>query len=331
MKPQKSKNHPEVDEKNNTFSKNEARTKDIENLNRNLMKKLYIDLLKRNYSLYQEKNLSFENFMFNFYVDFQTSLDFENPNYSVLLERMDLLVKAKFNRENKLNSGKNTKEIKKELNLLSQEDDWAIIDRYEREMFLKDEEKRKNDQKLKRQQYLKDLEEQININKNYVDPVEKRKNEISLAYELKTKKDLEDLKIDNQEKLLNLRKKIKNPNCIKKCYLDFLEKENFDINEDNKELITKKIDYLMEVNKEELIGDTDLELFVDKIMKEKKSDNINKDINFRKYQKDLVEQMDYSIKNSNRPCKMSIEERKINKDLLEKAKEYFNQKYKINV
>ena len=40
--------------------------------------------------------------------------------------------------------------------------------------------------------------------------------------------------------------------------------------------------------------------------------------------------MDYAIRNSERPSKMSVEERKINKDLLEKAKAYFNQKYKLS-
>ena len=96
-------------------------------------------------------------------------------------------------------------------------------------------------------------------------------------------------------------------------------------------MISFKINYLIEVNQENLIDDSDLEKFVEKIINEKKMDKIKKEIDFRKYQKDLVEQMDYTVKNSHRPCKMSIEERKMNKDLLEKAKEYFNQKYKINV
>ena len=40
--------------------------------------------------------------------------------------------------------------------------------------------------------------------------------------------------------------------------------------------------------------------------------------------------MDYAIKNIERPNKMSVEERKINKKLLDEAKSYFNQKYKLN-
>ena len=55
-----------------------------------------------------------------------------------------------------------------------------------------------------------------------------------------------------------------------------------------------------------------------------------KGIAYIKYQKELIEQMDFAIRNSERPSKMSIEERKINKDLLEKAKAYFNQKDKLS-
>lgn len=40
--------------------------------------------------------------------------------------------------------------------------------------------------------------------------------------------------------------------------------------------------------------------------------------------------MDYVIRNSERPNKMSVEERKINKKLLDEAKAYFNQKYKLS-
>ena len=47
-------------------------------------------------------------------------------------------------------------------------------------------------------------------------------------------------------------------------------------------------------------------------------------------QKEYNEQMDKTIRNSERPNKMNIEERKLNKELLEKAKAYFNQKYKLS-
>ena len=97
--------------KSQETSKTQKRAKDLDNLNRNLMKKIYADLYTKNVQLYQEKNLTFENFLFNFYLDFESLIDFDNPNYKLLLERMDLIVKSKFDRENRLTSGKNKNEI----------------------------------------------------------------------------------------------------------------------------------------------------------------------------------------------------------------------------
>ena len=87
------------------------RAKDLDNLNRKLIQKIYAYLYIKNVQLYQEKNLTFENFLFNFYLDFESLIDFDNPNYKLLLERMNLIVKSKFDRENRLNSGKNKNEL----------------------------------------------------------------------------------------------------------------------------------------------------------------------------------------------------------------------------
>ena len=84
--------------KSQETSKTERRARDLDNLNRNLMKKVYADLYTKNVGLYQEKNLTFENFLFHFYTGFESLIDFENPNYKLLLDRMDLIVKSKFDR-----------------------------------------------------------------------------------------------------------------------------------------------------------------------------------------------------------------------------------------
>ena len=131
--------------KSQETSKTVKRSKDLDNLNRNLMKKVYADLYTRNVKLYQERNLTFENFLFHFYLDFESLIDFENPNYNLLLERMDLIVKSKFDRENKLNSGKNRNEILKELNYLAQEDEWALIEKYQKAKFDEEEENKKKE------------------------------------------------------------------------------------------------------------------------------------------------------------------------------------------
>ena len=124
-------------------TKSQKRSRELDNLNKNLMKKVYTDLYIRNIELYQEKDLTFENFVFHFYLDFEKQLDFENPDYNLLLERMDLIVKSKFNRENKLTSDKNKRELTQELNLLCQGDEWGLINRYRNALYLEEEEKNK--------------------------------------------------------------------------------------------------------------------------------------------------------------------------------------------
>ena len=311
-------------------TKTERRAKDLENLNRNLMKKLYADLYVKNISLYQDKNLTFENFLFHFYRDFISLLDFDNPDYKLLLERMDLIVKSKFDRENRLNSGKNRNELLKELNYLSQEDEWALIERYKKAKFDEEEERKKKEKIENHKKYLKDLDEDIIKKKNYVNPIEKKKDEIYLYDQKEKEKKLEQIKIENQEKIIAIKKNIVNYKCILMDYLNSLEKENFDINEDNKQLICYKIDFFQRINDAKYLNEENLPALAERIVEEKKLEKIKKLVFAEKYQKELTEHMDYIIRNSGRPDKMSVEERKINKKLLDEAKNYFNQKYKLS-
>ena len=311
-------------------TKSERRAKDLDNLNRNLMKKLYADLYIKNIALYQDKNLNFENFLFHFYIDFSSLLDFDNPDYKLLLERMDLIVKTKFDRENRLTSDKNKLELIKELNYLSQKDEWALIDKYQNALYEENEKKLKEEKEINHKKYLNELDNQIITKNNYVDPIDKKKQEIYLFKEKEAKKKLEEIKIKNQEILLNLRKNIVNDKCISVDYLNKLEKDNFDINENNKELICYKINFLNEINNEKYLNDENLPTYTEQIINENELEKIKKGVSRIRYQKELIDQMNYAIRNTERPSKMSIEERKINKDLLDNAKKYFNEKYKIS-
>ena len=311
-------------------SKTEKRAKDLDNLNRNLMKKLYSDLFIKNINLYTEKNLTFENFVFHFYKDFVSLIDFENPDYKNLLEKMDLIIKANFDRENRLDSGKNKLELIRELNYLSQEGEWALIDRYQNALFKEEEKRLKEEKKINHEKYLNDLDKQIDVRKNYVDPIDKKKEEVYLFKEKERIKKLEEKKIQNQEKLLELRKNIINSKCIKGELINKLERDNLDINENNKDLISFKIDFLIKINNNKCLDDGNLPNITEQIVNEKNLEKIIKGIEAIKYQRELIDQMDYAIRNCERPGKMSVEERKINKDLLNKAKEYFNQKYKLS-
>ena len=193
--------------KSQETSKTQKRAKDLDNLNRNLMKKIYADLYTKNVQLYQEKNLTFENFLFNFYLDFESLIDFDNPNYKLLLERMDLIVKSKFDRENRLTSGKNKNELIKELNFLAQ------IEKYHKAKFDEEEANKKKEKKERHKKYLNDLNENIIKKKNFVDPIEKKKNEIYLYDQREKEKKLEETKIQNQEKIIAIKKNIINYKC----------------------------------------------------------------------------------------------------------------------
>ena len=69
---------------------------------------------------------------------------------------MDLIVKSKFDRENRLSSEKNKLKLIKELNYLSLEDEWALIDNYKKSIYLEEEEKKS--WKKNHQNYLDDLD-----------------------------------------------------------------------------------------------------------------------------------------------------------------------------
>ena len=76
--------------------------------------------------------------------------------------------------------------------------------------------------------------------------MEENKNESEDDKPSKEEKEekLEQIKILNQERMLAIRKNIMNDKCITYELLNKIEKDNFDINEDNKNLICYKIELL---------------------------------------------------------------------------------------
>ena len=294
----------------------------LDNLHKNLIKKLYQDLFSQNVELYQEKNLTFENFLFDFYKDIEASLDFTNPDYPNLLKKIDLIVKAKFAEREKLSSNLNSTEIKKELNRLSQEDEWALIYNYRKAMF-EEEKKQRKAQKLERaKKYEEELNKQIQIRSQmkYQDIVDKSKDEVYNYDEAQQKETIEKLKVDNQVKIQRLKIQYEKNDKVKKIFLKELEEQNLNLSDSTKDVFVFKLDFLKNLNENEETG-----LF-DNIMKETKMDKIKKMLLSLKYKRELDEQINSKIKTIERPDKMTTEERKINKDLLEASRQYF--KYK---
>ena len=318
MKPQTKKSL-----KQERIEKEEKRRKELENLNKNLIKKLYADLFQMNADLYHEYDFTFETFLYDYYKEIENNLDFDNPNYEQLLKKLDLKIKAKFNEENKLSYDLNGRQLKYELNKLNQDDDWALIFNYKKALFEEEEREKKAKKEQKTKEYFNDLDNQINIRKNYVDPIEKKKKEMYDYDEREMNEKLKIQQIENQGRIDNIRKNLINDIGIKNEYLTELENQNLLLNHDNKDLINEKISFLESINNEQSKKfDYPIEE-IQNIIFETKIEKIKNEINTMKYKKELRTQMDDNVKRIERPNKMSIEERKINKDLLKAAREYF--------
>ena len=318
MKPQTKKSL-----KQERLEKEEKRRKELENLNKNLIKKLYSDLFQMNPDLYHEYDFTFETFLYDYYKEIENNLDFDNPNYEQLLKKLDLKIKAKFNEENKLSYDLNGRQLKYELNKLNQDDDWALIFNYKKALFDEEERERKAKKEQKTKEYFNDLDNQINIRKNYVDPVEKKKKEIYDYDEREMNEKLKIQQIENQGRIDNIRKNLINDIGIKNEYLTELENQNLLLNHDNKDLINEKISFLESLNNEQSKkNDYPIEE-IQNILFETDLDKIKNKISTMQYKKLLRNQMDDNVKRIERPNKMSVEERKINKDLLKAAREYF--------
>jgi hypothetical protein len=318
MKPQTKKSL-----KQERLEKEEKRRKELENLNKNLIKKLYSDLFQMNPDLYHEYDFTFETFLYDYYKEIENNLDFDNPNYEQLLKKLDLKIKAKFNEENKLSYDLNGRQLKYELNKLNQDDDWALIFNYKKALFEEEEREKKAKKEQKTKEYFNDLDNQINIRKNYVDPVEKKKKEIYDYDEREMNEKLKIQQIENQGRIDNIRKNLINDIGIKNEYLTELENQNLLLNHDNKDLINEKISFLESLNNEQSKkNDYPIEE-IQNILFETDLDKIKNKISTMQYKKLLRNQMDDNVKRIERPNKMSVEERKINKDLLKAAREYF--------
>lgn len=304
----------------------EEKRQEIENLNKNLMKKLYQDLFSQNVNLYQGKDLTFENFLFYFYKKIESSIDYTNPDYQNLLKKVDLMIKAKFAEEETINSSLNKNEIKAELNKRAQEDEWALISNYNKALYEDEKQKNKQIKEEKMKKYQEELRQQIQYksNMNYSNLVEKSKDEIYLYDQVQKKELIEKQKVQNQIKLEKLKLKFCDNEKFKKEYIPDLENQNLDLNENNQNLLGFKINFLTQINYEE--KNEEEKRLIEHIMKETKIDKINKMLSSLKYKQELDNQINTKLRTIQRPDKMSIEERKINRELLEASRNYF--KYK---
>ena len=234
------------------------RNKELLKLEIKVLRKLYGDLFIRIPNTFKENNLTFENFVYEFGKEIHSLFEFDklNPSYDNLLREVNILVLKKYPISPDLTKF-NRKELKKYFYDLGVNDDWGLVERYKAEMDQKEEKERLMKIAQSMKDYYKSLDEQIEEKKNFVKMEEKKKEE----EKNKKRQELEKKKLMNQKKIEQLQKnekllemldkkkveQIQENEKIKQYYLQNLEEENKNMNENNSELIKFKLDNAMQI------------------------------------------------------------------------------------
>ncbi len=258
---------------------NRRKNKEIENMKKNLIKKLYNDLYYENQQLYDINNFTFENFIFYFYKEIESYIDFKNPDYSKLFQIMDLKVKSKFKKENKyiLNEDVKKKKNNEEEDENDEENEWKLIFKYQQILYEENEKKKKKDREEKEKKYYEDLKEQIKMKKNPIDEIEKNKEEAFLFDEKIAFKQLQKAKVKNFDNFQNFQKK---KDYLKEEFLEKLKLKNEDKDEESNIILQNQaLTYNNNILKNYLSNkdeqDDLISKLVDQIMNEKKINKLN--------------------------------------------------------
>ena len=320
----------------------ESRNKELLKLEIKVLRKLYTDLFISLPNTFKENNLSFENFVFEFgekiHTLFELDKNNKNPSYDNLLKEVNVLILKKYPISPDLVKF-NKNELKKYFYDLGINDEWSLIQKYQQEIDKNEEKQRliKIAQSMK--DYYNELNKQIetkkilekNTEEEKKKKIEKKKREMELEkMRLMNKQKIEKLK--ENEKMMEMldKKKIEKINekeKMKQYYLEKLEEENENLNENNYHIIKLKLDNAMNIQTKQMqnynnkfadfsqmkeintgfaIPDEQLNDMVDQIINKKKQDldliniidNYNDseiDINTQLKNNDKIEGIDYEI------------------------------------
>ena len=239
-----------------------SRNKELLKLEIKLLRKLYGDLFISLPNTFKQNDLSFENFVYEFgekiYSLFNLEQNNKNNSYDNLLKEVNILILKKYPISPDLTKF-NKKELKKYFYELGINDEWSLLQKYQQEMDKIEEKNRliKIAQSMK--DYYNDLDKQIE-NKKIIIEKEKEKKE------KKNKIDLQKMKIINKQKIEKLKKnekmmelidkniieQINENDKLKKYYLQNLENENDNINENNYHLIKFKLDNAINIQTKQM-------------------------------------------------------------------------------
>ena len=243
-----------------------SRNKELLKLEIKVLRKLYGDLFIILPNTFKQNDLTFENFVFEFgekiHLLFEIDRDNNNPSYDNLLKEVNLLILEKYPISPDL-AKFNKKELKKYFYDLGIDDDWSLIQKYKQEMDKLEEKQRLVNIAQSMKEYYNDLNNQIETKKK----LENEKKEKKINEEKKRKKiELEKIRLMNKKKIQQLKenekmmkmmdqKKIEQINeneKIKEHYIENLEKENNNLNENNLHIIKFKLDNAINIQTKQM-------------------------------------------------------------------------------
>ena len=243
-----------------------SRNKELLKLEIKVLRKLYGDLFITLPNTFKQNDLTFENFVFEFgekiHLLFEIDRDNNNPSYDNLLKEVNLLILEKYPISPDL-AKFNKKELKKYFYDLGIDDDWSLIQKYKQEMDKLEEKQRLVNIAQSMKEYYNDLNNQIETKKK----LENEKKEKKINEEKKRKKiELEKIRLMNKKKIQQLKenekmmkmmdqKKIEQINeneKIKEHYIENLEKENNNLNENNLHIIKFKLDNAINIQTKQM-------------------------------------------------------------------------------
>ena len=283
-----------------------SRNKELLKLEIKLLRKLYGDLFISLPNTFKQNNLSFENFIYEFGQKIHALCDLDQNNqkssYDNLLKEVNILILKKYPISPDLTKF-NKNQLKKYFYELGINDEWSLIQKYQQEMDKLEEKQRLINIAQSMKNYYNQLNQQIETKKILEEKEEEKKkekkNKIDInKMKLINKKKIEKLKENEQMmKMMDQKKieQIKENEKLKQNYLQNLEQENENLNENNFNIIKFKLDNAMNIQTKQMqnynqkffdiskinkintgysIPDEQLDSMVEQIMKEKQRNNL---------------------------------------------------------
>ena len=182
---------------NKDISNKQTYYKTLDNFKKALIKQLYNDLYKLNTNFYTKENISYENFLYEYYKVIDDNIDFDNPDYPGLVLKIDDYIKKNVVLK------KQKMEKEKEIENLYQNSEWELIRKYKIELANDKRNQERIEKQKKMEKYSNDLAKQIEekkkLNQMINDMNVEKENKYLLNEEV-AKKELQEIKIEESQK-----------------------------------------------------------------------------------------------------------------------------------